>query len=367
LIREGKFGLSEAICLITVVNANKVLFTSPSHIVRLVGTAGWYMTLISAAVAAVGFTFVYLLVKRFAGRDIVEVFNIVLGPFVGLIVSAAFAALFMFNAGITMGEFTEVFKVYVLPESPKYFIVLIFIIPVVIINYLGLETLARIARISAYFLLAGFIAVLVLGFQNYNFYRLFPLEGRGIGKTLYHGLARSSVYADAVILAVIARTLQKTNNIKKAGYAGIAISGLLISAALMAFSLAFNYHTGAEITSPMYQMTTLIDYGRFIQRIDPIFLLTWNVSSFISVSLLFYAAVSIYCKMFEMHDTRPVIIALSTVLFATAMLPENISSVSAGFIQKIREYGWILYHIPPLITLAIAVLRKKGSKKVCVG
>ena len=59
-------------------------FTSPSALTNYVGTASWYMTLISDLTAIIGFAFLYLLLKRFPGKDIVEIFNVSFGKLIGL-------------------------------------------------------------------------------------------------------------------------------------------------------------------------------------------------------------------------------------------------------------------------------------------
>jgi len=364
LIKEGKFGPQEAISLITITIVSRVFLTSPSIIARYVGTAAWYMTLISAATAALGFTFVYLLLKRFPGKNIVEIFEITLGRFLGFIFSGLLLALFLLSPATTLREFTEVMKVYVLPLSPPSYIMGFFIIGVILLGILGLETQARFSRLVAPILLFAFVAGLILASQNYDLHRLTPILGYGIKRTIHHGLTRSSAYGYAVILAVIASSLQGTKHIKKIGYISIVASGILISAALLAFTLTFPYYIAEEVTSPLYQMTTLIDYGRFIQRLDPLFIFLWNISTLIAVSLELYIAASIYCKMFRIQDIRPVIISLSIIMFTIALIPKDIETIAFGYANLIMEYGWTVLYISPIIALIVAKLRgKKGERE----
>lgn len=364
LIKEGKFGPQEAISLITITIVIRVFFTSPSSLARAVGTAAWYMTLISAATAALGFTFVYLLLKRFPGKNIVEIFEITLGRFLGFIFSGLLLALFLLSPATMLRDFTEVMKVYVFPLSPPSYIMGLFIIGVIFLGILGLETQARFSRLVAPILLVAFVAVLILASQNYELYRLTPILGYGIKATIYHGLTRSSGYGYVVILAVIASSLQGTKHIKKIGYISIVASGILISASFLAFTLTFPYFTAAEVTSPLYQMTALIDYGRFIQRIDPIFLIIWSISALIAVSFELYIAASIYCKMFRIQNIKPVIIPFSIIMFTIAMIPKDFGTLISGYTNLIAEYSWTVFYILPIIALIAAKLRgKKGERE----
>jgi spore germination protein KB len=340
-----------------------MFFTSPGILADILGTATWYMTLLSAAAAAVGFTFIYLLLKRFPGKNLVEAFEASLGRFCGFIFSFLLTQLFILNASAIIREFVEVLKVYVLPLTPISFLIGIFVAVVTVVSFLGLETIARYAKMSAYILLVSFITVLILASQKYETYRMFPIFGYGLAKTIRHGLARSSFYGEVLILAVVAGSLQGTKYIKKAGYLSLVLSGILVSSALLAFTLTFPYYTGAEITAPMYQLTAMIDYGRFLQRLEPIFLFIWFVSSFLSVTAIFYTSASLYCKIFRIQDIRPIIFPFANILFTVAMMPSDITTVATGYIHIFREYGWTILYIPPLIALIIAIIREKAVTK----
>jgi len=361
MIAEGKFGTNEAIWFITIAIIAKVFYTSPSIVSGLVGTAGWYMTLISASVAAVGFTFIYHLLKRFPGKGLVEIYEIVLGRIGGCIFSSMLAILLVYIAAIRTREFSEVLKIYILPLTPLTYILILFVGTVAILNILGLETLVRLSKLTGYAMAVGFFIVIILGQQNYSLYRLFPFLGYGIGRTLYHGIIRSSVYGEVICLAVFAPSLQGIRHIKKAGYTSLALSGAFISIALIAFIMTFPYYAAIEVTSPMYEMITLIDYGRFLQRVDPIFVFIMGISSLLSVSAVFYAFVSIYCKIFRIQDTKPVILSTAIIVYTLAIASKSMSQVTFGSVQALRDYGSIFFYLLPLIALIMAMLRKKGN------
>ena len=133
-----------------------------------------------------------------------------LGGFFGFVFSIALALYLLFLATNTLSEFTEVAKAYVFLLTPSSFIIGIFVVGILVMCILGLETQARFAKLAAYTMLTGFVLVLILGTENYDINRLFPILGYGADKILITGLARSSVYGEIVILAVIAPSLQGT-------------------------------------------------------------------------------------------------------------------------------------------------------------
>ncbi len=362
MIKEGKFGVQEAMWLCAITISSKVFYTSPGLVASIVGNASWYMTLISMTTAIIGFTFIYLLLKRFPNKDIIAIFNDTMGGILGFVFSGILGLYLLFVAVSTISEFNEVVKAYVFPLTPSYVIIGLFSVGVLVLCLLGLESLARFAKLSVYAMLFGFALILLLGIQNYDINRLFPIFGYGIDKVFINGIARSSAYGEVIILAVFAKSLQGAQYIKKAGYASLIISGISISLSLLAFTLSFPYYTAMEIVAPMYQMATLIDYGRFVQRVEPIFLFIWFLSSFIAVTGVFYCFVSIYCKMFRIQDMRPIIIGSSIILFSGSVIQSNIGVSAALTIQNIRQYGWIPPFILPLISLVVGLIRKRGVK-----
>jgi spore germination protein KB len=358
MIREGKFGVQEAVSLATIAVSAKLFFSGPSLTARLTGTAGWYQTLISAATAMIGFAVICLLLKRYPNKDIIAVFHMVLGRPVGFVCSGLLALWLLFTAAFGIREFADVMKVYALPLSPPSYIIAIFIATALILNLLGLESLARFSRLLAPVLLLFFITVLALGMQNYDFHNIFPIWGYGLGNTVLQGITGCSEYGEIVVLAIFAGSLQGIRHLRKAGYLSIAISGIVTAGGLLAFIMTFPYYLASETAAPMYQLATLIDFGRFLQRIDPIFLFVWIITAFISRSILFYAFASVYCKMFRIQDIRPVLTASAIILFALAMIPQDMMAV-LQFIQLIRNCGWTVLFLLPLITLLVAGLRDK--------
>ncbi|HEX9063326.1 MAG TPA: GerAB/ArcD/ProY family transporter, partial [Clostridia bacterium] len=139
----------------------------------------------------------------------------------------------------------------------------------------------------------------------------------------------------------------------------LVISGVIYVTSFLVMLMTFSYTSLQELTSPLYAIARLIKYGPFYQRLDTIFLFLWCMASFITVSVLFYSAVSVYCKIFKLQDARPVVVPMSILLFAAAMAPRDFSNIVYTSVQQLRESGWIVFYGLPLIALIIAMIRRK--------
>lgn len=361
MIKEGKFGLQEAVWLTTIAISAKVFFTSPAVLAGIVGNTSWYTTIISAIVALIGFLFIYLLLNRFPGKDLVEIFDLSLGRLFGFIFSAMLAVYILFVTITRLAEFNQVLRVYVFPLSPNWYVIGFFIVSIYVLSILGIESMARLAKLLGYFMIVGFIFTIALNIRNYNINNLYPILGYGLDKTIMTGIIRSSVYGEVIILAIFASTFQGARHIKKEGMISIGLSALLISASMLAFTLAFPYYIGQNITAPMYEMATLIDYGRFLQRVESVFLFIWIISTLISTTIVFYAFVWVFCKMFRIQDKNPIILGGVILLFAATLMFKDIMTVITSGVQFIRSFGSVMAFVLPLLSLIVAIIRQKGA------
>lgn len=361
MINEGKIGVQESISLIVMAICSKIFFTSPGFLTTLVGTAGWLTTLISCTTSIVLFTFTYLLLKRFPGKNIVEVFNITLGSILGFLFSSIYAIAFLFEGSVVAREFADFMKIFTFPETPISFIIGAFIFVIAAAVYLGLESIARVAKLVGYSALGGYILVIMLSATEYRLANLFPVFGYGLDRIFLNGVVRSSAYSEVIILSVIAGSLQGSQHIKKIGYTSLVLSGVLLSMGLICMNLVFPYYITQEIVAPLYIMARSVEYGAFIQRLEPVALFLWIITTIITVSILLYCTVSVYCKMFRLQDMRPVIIPLSVIMFTAAMFPKDFSIIVGEYVQGTRTYGAAVFYLLPLITLLVSLVRGKRT------
>jgi len=272
MIKEGKFGVQEAVCLLTITICDKLFFSSPAFLTRFVGTAVWYTTFISNITAIFAFIFVYLLLKRFPGRNIIEIFDLSMGRFFGFLFSFSFMVLFLYNASLILREFTDSLRVYMYEDTTSAIIEIFFILAVVIAAYLGLESIARVSKLFGVGLFLGLILILLFSSRNLNYKYIFPFWGNGLNETIIHGVRRSSAYSEILVITIFAGSLHNIKEVKKAGFISLILSGAIFTTVLLFFIMTFTYSTLQELTSPMYTMIRAIKYGIFLQRLDPFFL-----------------------------------------------------------------------------------------------
>ncbi len=362
--KEGKFGTAEAIYLMTLVIASKTFYTSIRVMIKNTGTAAWYMTLVSCITSIIFFLLISSVMKRFPGKNLVEIFELVIGRFFGKILTLLFSVYYVYYAGSSLREFLEMIKAYNLPYTPPSLIIFAFMAVVVVLAYIGLEGIARLASVSFYPIFIGIAIILFLAFPYYNVRAIFPIGGYGITETIKSGFLRSSAYDEVIILAFIINSINGVKTFKKVGVYSIIISGVAFAFTCLCNIMAFDYTMASENVSDLFQLARIIYFSRFFQRIESIFLFIWIIASLITVGLAFYIAISIFCKAFKISNHRPLILQFAFLTYMVTLLPEGLIELAKTNIVIMREYSMIfIYGIPILVLFISVIFGKKGDRQ----
>lgn len=363
MINEGKFGVREAVTLTTLVLTSKVFYTSISVLFKATSTSAWYTTLISCSVSMILFSIVCSLMKRYPNKNLVQIFDIVTGKFIGKILSLIFCAYFIFYSGATIREFVEMVISYVLPHTMPSMIITVFLVIVVAYAYVGIEGIARMSYVGFFCVIIGLITILILPYKAYDINNLIPIGGYGIERTLTVGFWRSSAYSEVIFLTFLADCLYGAKHLKKVGLISLALSGIIISIGTVCSLMAFEYAQGGENLSSLFQLSRVIYISRFLQRIESVFIFIWVIASIINVSLAFYVSVSIFCKAFNVPKPRPCLLPFAYFTFMVTLLPKNISEASEVYIKFFRQYSIIITYFIPILVLLISMVRgNKGGR-----
>lgn len=359
---EGNMGLFEAVCLTTLIMMNKIFYTSTAVLVKEVGTASWYATIISCIVSLLFFYLIYLLMKRFPGFNIIQIFEEVLGKISGKAIGILFCIYAVYYTGSNLREFVDMIKTYNFPYTPESFILVSIISVAILISYYGVESIGRISSLTLIPLIVCLGVLFILASSSYNANYLKPYFGYGFVNTLYIGFLRSSAYDEVVILFIIVNSIHGLKNLKKAGIISILLTGIIFSISYICYLLTFTYSVGKENISGLFELSKTIYFNRFFQRVESIFLITWIIPSIIATAIEFYISVSIYCKVFTIKEYRPLLLPFSFLTFIIAILPRNFSQVVQINMLVIRQYSMLLVYFIPTIVLIISILfKKKGG------
>jgi spore germination protein (amino acid permease) len=359
------FGTYESTCVLLVILSTQIFLNLPRFFMETAWTAGWILTVYITVLAFLIFQLIAYLYRSFEGWDLLDLGEYVGGAAGRIIVGLVFLAVFIFITSVVLREFSENIKIISLNRSPISFVTTFFMIGMVVAAYIGIEAIARFSAIAVPAIVVGYISIIAGSATYFDVSRLFPILGNGPKELFIKNLRMISVYSGLLMLYFLYPIIKKQVFFKRVGFRAIAMAGFLMTIGTLAFSLIFQYPTGTENFLPVYQMARLIQIGRFIARVESIFVFMWVTSALMYLSTLLFFICYTFKKAFRLEYYRPLVFPASVLIFAISFMPDNLIKTIA-LEDFYRHYAWITSFLLPLILLAAAGLKRKICGKAAV-
>lgn len=366
-----KIGFLESIALITIVITNKIILNIPKDIISDVGSSSWLNVLYISIIAAFIAFFIGFLFKHFQGQDILDICNFLGGPTLKIIMGILYIILLLFVPIFVVKYFAETLKVIYFKTSPLIYIMLFFIVSSAIANRFSLKVLAKVNLLIIPVVFLSIIVILLSSIKSFIPERIFPILGNGINETFFSGLTNLFSFSGIGYLFFLSPFIDKSKDLKKISVISIIISGiyLLLSVTSILLSLSYTFNSGESFS--LYLLTRNLEYGRFIQRIDAVFILIWIISTISYASIATYFGIYIFKKLTNISDTRYINFTFHLALLAILIIPANFA-IFAHFVGTISKIGTLILlfgisiFILILANIKIALINKKKNLNTTV-
>ncbi|MGI6778004.1 MAG: GerAB/ArcD/ProY family transporter [Acetivibrionales bacterium] len=356
--REIIFGKWEGISTVVLAICTQIFLNMPRVVAEAAGTAGWILTAYVSIIALVLFTFITRLYSRFEGMDILEISEFAGGKALKIIAGTIIFLYLIFDVSIVLREFSENMKIISLSVSPISFVMLFFLAGMITGAYAGIEGIVRVAAIAVPLIIVGYIIIAVGVLQFNDFSRIMPWFGLGTDKIFLEGLGKISIFSGIIVIFFIAPFLKINRNFKRVGYIGLLMSALFLILSALVYLIIFPYPSATENFLPIYQLARTINYGRFFQRVESVFLFLWAIAALLYLTLSFFFILYVFAETFNIKYYKPLIIPFSIIVFTLSIIPPNLLTAIELDTKYLMNYAWIV-----AFGLTILILLMAGFKK----
>lgn len=318
-----------------------------------------WLVILSAFGLSIPFVLSYVfLSKRFPGKNLVQINDIVYGPFLGKLISILYSIFFLILLSLDLGGMADLYTGYVLPETPGLLFLTVCALVCAYAVRNGIESIVRIS--PAIFVITALVIILSIALQigSMDFSNFLPFFEIPF-KTYIQGVHTVSIIQYCGIITIL-MVIPNLNNDKQA--ARHALLGMsIVSFFMIAVSVRNTAVLG--IASPIYfsdsyQAFRLIDIGNILTKMELFFAVALTLVLFIRISTLYYATVLSISQILHIQSYRTLIlpigsmaVCLSLVLFKSVI--EH--GFHAGHYHAI--FATPVQYILPPVTLLIAILR----------
>ncbi|TEB14312.1 Spore germination protein YndE [Pelotomaculum sp. FP] len=363
MVKSGSFGPAEAIILLAISNIARIFLPYPRLLTEIGATAAWMTPLGGLVAALVGFYVMYLVLRKNPGQSIIEITEQAFGPVAGVLLNLVTVGFFIAVGALFAREFSEALIIAALPGVPVSIISIAYLGMGVLGAYLGLEALARTARLSYPYIFGGILLLLLALIPQWDTGGLFPFFGHGPLKVFGLGTFSTAGVTEIIFAAVIIQSLGGVERFRLIGYRSMLLGFASLIIILLVVNLTFHWATMAENTLPFYRLARNIYIGRFLQRVESVFVIIWSIVAFIKIAVTLYGGAVALTQTLKLPDYRPLLWPLIIIMFILSILPPDLPTVVKLDADWLRPYALVPNYLVPLMILAALRLRRRGPRE----
>lgn len=243
-------------------------------------------------------------------------------------------------------------KIIFFPRTPVRVIMLLLLISIVIVNKLGFKSMVRT---NLFFLPATLFSILFIFFANFGNFtaqRIFPIFGNGLITTFVSGLSNLFAFSGLAYLYFIPPYLKDNKDLTKIGSISVGISSIFLLISVTTLLLMFPLIASSEEILPLYLASRFIEFGRFFQRLDAIFVFSWITSMVAYLSIALFFVNSIFQKVTNIGSSNWTIGVFASIAFGIGLLPKDMQQIA---LLSNQAYKYIVLILVIAIGLGILI------------
>jgi len=359
--REPRLGVQEAVT-VTVIFLIAKLFLSHQVILYHMGaTAAWMLAVLHTLIGLVVFLALAWVLDHFPGRTIIEAGEALLGPYINAIVSVLFLVMILLLTGFNLRQFSEWLLTGFIPDTPIGAVIVFYGAAMVVAGYLGLDTIARVARVFSLFLVFGLALLFAMTTPYWSIQNIMPLWGSGPAELLTGGLLTSGVVAEIFLLFFITPFIPR-GSLRTVGYWSIGLAGLVLTLGILIVSLCFPYPVTKELSLPVFELSRLVLLGRFLQRAEVLFLPMWVMMALVQLAVALWAVTAVISLSLKLPYSKPFILPAAVLITAIGFYPVNVPATILLDNSSLRLWSMPAIGLITLtLTLAAWWRKRKGG------
>lgn len=353
----------EAIAIILIVMINKLILNIPYYIVKLVGSGAIINLLYIGIIDFVVLFIIIKLFKNFETADILDISEYLGGKTFKNIIGLLCIGLFFLVAFITLIDFSNVLHTIYFSNFPMAYILFFFIFGVLIANLIGLKGISRTICFIVPFAIISVIITFFTSFENLDIKDLTPFFGKSYNITFVTGLSNCFAMYILVIYYFLKPLLKDIKEFKKISITSYLISFILLILTIVPMLTLFNTSSNSEPINSLFLLSRQIELGRFLQRIDALFIFLWIFAIFSYLSFIIFMINRIIKKIIPVSNEKMLSYSTCSILFGISLIPINISHIH--FIED-TLYRYLIIGFAFVLGITILVfanIKKLKQKK----
>lgn len=338
------------------------ILTLPREVTAAAGSDGHLATLLGGILAIFILIFLTRLGMRFPNQTLIEYNDLILGRFLGKLLSLAFIIYWLLIAAITVRIFGEMVITAILTNTPLEVIIGIMLLLGAQLASQELRVFARVHELLLLLTFPPLLFLFLISVRSVNLLHMLPVLAFGPLPVLHGALATGLSYLGIEIVMMLFPYYKEQEQAMKYHLYGAAIPLVLYGSIVFIGLGTFGPDALQYLQWPTLEQIRIATIPGVLERLESIFIGIWVVVVFTSVgSLLFMVNLSLSHLLDWKKRNRFWHYLLTIPLFFLARYPQNILAVEK-YGNIVTKTGLILITAGSGILYLVALLRQKKGE-----
>lgn len=324
-----------------------------------------WLAVLAALTISLPFVLIYVaLAQKFPGKNLVQINDIIYGPYLGKLVSTLYICYFLLLASLNLRTVFTFFGTFIMPETPMvvFLIMFIFICAWAVRN--GIETIARCSLIliviAGALILIAFI-LLLNQMEITNFLPVFEVPPQKFIQGTH--IVTALPFTQTVVFLMIIPYMNKIKEAKKSMVMGLILGGIQLLIVVIQDTAVLGI-TETIMVLPSFESTRLIDIANVLTRLDVLVAVVLLVTLFLRISIFYYAVVLGIAQMFKLRSYVSLVLPIGIIIISVSILIYDSTMVQAAAVASTYlVYSFPFHFILPILSLLIAWIRGIPKKR----
>ena len=299
---------------------------------------------------------------KFPNKDFFEISEYVGGKTLRNISYFLVALYLTTSVVLVLSEFNENIRNILFKNAPSEYINLLFIIGMFVGLLCGFKGIFRTSVIIAPIILLSLFYMFFSLFENIDITNYTPVFGDDAHDFFIKGIFRIEIFEGMFLILLLGGHI---TNIKKATIGSFILVSFIV---LLISSLLFGiiaYPTSTENYFPFFELSRLISFGRFVQRVESLYTLIWLLAVYLYITLDTSFIVQIFSKAFNLKYYKRIIPLFCIIIFGITLLLKSyitVLSIRRFFINFVFPFLAYFYSLIIIIIANMKMKRRQNEK-----
>ncbi|OIU71685.1 GerAB/ArcD/ProY family transporter [Rossellomorea aquimaris] len=298
--------------------------------------------------------------KVFSCRTLYEANERIFTTYAGKFVNALYFLYFFFLSAQVLSNMGDFITQSIMIETPKEYIHLLFLVPVIYGVKQGIEVMSRFAETLYPTFIILFIIFILLLIPDIELKQLEPVMSAGVKPIIQSSLSFLSLpFLEFLVFLIIIPCVNTKVDIKKVMIKGSLMGGVSLIILTFLVISVIGHEVASMYSYPTFILAKQINIADFLQRVEVLIAAIWIISLFVKLLICYYVSCIGICSIFSIKNPNTVAFPLGIVLWylGNIVYPDN--AYFSTFIKVSLSYKLILGIGGPLLILLLAKIRKK--------